>query len=292
MAKTTKVLYGTILIFIAACMILLSIQEIPEIVWKHMISYSYNVESNISENTLEEMGDKTKAVVTATNAEAANVESKISEIQTKANTKTTGNFPEIGYLFLLAGNQPKSVGDYLLNAVCMGTIIGGLVNLIFVLKQKGKALIKSLIILFIFLLIMDFVLAFLPIAVRNVSLRLPIFTEFRATISIKQFARNLLTYVIWIVALIILEKIYRQYAINRLKSMTLGVPVSGRAQEQKYEEILTEQNAIQLANEIKVEAQMLSDRREGRRLASMQKAEENKIEDNVVEEKKTKKTKK
>jgi hypothetical protein len=288
MAKTTKVLYGTILIFIAACMILLSIQEVPEIVWNHMISYSYNVESNVSENTLEEMNDKTKAVITATNAEAVNVESKISDIQTKANTKTTNNFPEVGYLFLLAGNQPKSMGDYLLNAICMGTIIGGLVNLIFVLKQKGKQLIKSLMILFIFLVIMDLVLAILPLTVRNVSLQLPVFTEVGAAISIKQFARNLLSYFIWVVALIVLEKVYRQYAINRLKSMTLGVPVSGKAQEQKYEEILTEQNAIQLANEIKVEAQMLSDRREGRRLASIQKLEEEKKE----ESKNTKKTKK
>ena len=44
--------------------------------------------------------------------------------------------------------------------------------------------------------------------------------------------------------------------------------------------------------EIKVEAQMLSDRREGRRLASIQKVEENKLEEKKEENKSTKKTKK
>ena len=147
--------------------------------------------------------------------------------------------------------------EELLRAICLGAITGGIINAIFVTAQKRKKLIRSYIVLFIFLYLSNIILYATSLMIINESVGNPLFQNFASLFKISDFISVLIAYTIWFLVLWIINRIYRQTSAKKVGSKVTSAKnskVTSAKNVKKHREEMREKAEVeQQAYEIKKE---------------------------------------
>lgn len=244
MSKSTKVLGLSILIFIALTMCRLAFMEIPLKVTSNIVSFTYTQKVNNKNNS--ELTDEQKEIIDSTIKKAEDYERQLSEKQ-----QENSNVPVTGLSFLLASNSNNNLMEELLRAICLGAITGGIINAIFVTAQKRKKLIRSYIVLFIFLYLSNIILYATSLMIINESVGNPLFQNFASLFKISDFISVLIAYTIWFLVLWIINRIYRQTSAKKVGSKVTSAKNVKKHREEMREKAEVEQQAYEIKKEFK-----------------------------------------
>ena len=244
MSKSTKVLGLSILIFVALTMFKLAIMEIPNKISFNIASYTYSQKMNNSNSN--SLTEEQQAIMESTLKKAEEYERQLTK-----EKQENSSVPVIGLKFLLASNSNYNLIEELLRSICLGAITGGIINAIFISSQKGKRLLRSFVVLFIYLYLLNIVLYGTALTIINQSVGNSTFHNFKSLFTLSDFFSVLIAYSIWFLVLWIVNRIYRKLSANRVGSkVTSSKNIKAHRQELK-EKAEVEQNAYEMKKEFK-----------------------------------------
>ena len=266
MSKSTKVLGLSILIFIALTMCRLAFMDIPLKVTSNVVSFTYTQKVNNDNNS--ELSDKQKAIIDSTIKKAEDYEKSLSE-----KKQDNPNIPIVGLNFLLVSNSNHNLIEELLRAICLGAITGGIINAIFIASQRGKRLIRSYIVLFLFLYLFNIVLYGTALMIVNESIGNTLFQNFASLFRISDFLSVLIAYTIWFLVLWVVNRIYRQTSARKVGSKVTSSKNIKKHREEMREKAEVEQQAYEIKKDFK-ENHYKNERRSKRRTINSEAREE------------------
>ena len=266
MSKSTKVLGLSILIFIALTMCRLAFMDIPLKVTSNVVSFTYTQKVNNDNNS--ELSDKQKAIIDSTIKKAEDYEKSLSE-----KKQDNPNIPIVGLNFLLVSNSNHNLIEELLRAICLGAITGGIINAIFIASQRGKRLIRSYIVLFLFLYLFNIVLYGTALMIVNESIGNPLFQNFASLFRISDFLSVLIAYTIWFLVLWVVNRIYRQTSARKVGSKVTSSKNIKQHREEMREKAEVEQQAFEIKKDFR-ENHYKNERRTKRRTINSEAREE------------------
>lgn len=263
MSKTSKIIFITILIFIAVYVAALSIA----IFSINMANYSYNYAYVVKYSNQDEskLNDKQRKIVEYANSRAKDVEDTFSKNLQEENT---GDFHKTGLEILMGFTGLPNIGRDLLLVICLGAVVGGLINMIFIANFHGKKLFEKFIGLYVILYISTTLLLIMDLTIKNQSIGNPTFQNIENAFAPDFFYNSFMAYTIWFLVLWIVHRIYRKSSANVVTKKSTGVKNVKKAKEKKKAEAETEQRAAELKQKLEENPNFVEKRTRDRKINS------------------------